>query len=168
MNLFVRLMVFVIIAVAAAWGENAYLQSNSQETARLSVASVNGGTRELAELQQHEAGKNRSLLLTGVGVLAAGILLLGTYRPKPFIRYAPVLLLGGLLLGGCMKAYDKPEYQDVDTSETAFLTIEGDSTQTRAAKWDGRYPTWYFGGGAGNGAGMPKLMVNVPAPTEGH
>jgi regulator of protease activity HflC (stomatin/prohibitin superfamily) len=130
MNLFVRLMVFVIIAVAAAWGENAYLQSVAQESARLSVASVNGGTRELAELQQHEVAKNRSLLLTGIGVLAAGILLLGTYRAKPYVRYAPVLLLGGVMLGGCMKAYDKPEYQDVDTSETAFLIpIEGDSTQ---------------------------------------
>ena len=34
-----------------------------------------------------------------------------------------------LLLGGCMKAYDRPEYVEVDTSETGFLIpLEGDST----------------------------------------
>lgn len=130
MNLFVRLMVFAIVAVAAGWGENAYLRSISQTNVRLSVASVNGGDGEFAELQRHEAQKNRSLWLSGAGVLAVGMSLLGTYRARPYVRYLPVLLLGGLMLGGCMKAYDKPEYQDVDTSETAFLIpIEGDSTQ---------------------------------------
>ena len=38
--------------------------------------------------------------------------------------------LAALLLGGCMKAYDKPEYVEIDTSETGFLIpLEGDSTE---------------------------------------
>jgi len=37
--------------------------------------------------------------------------------------------LAALLLGGCVKSYDKPEYVEIDTSETGFLIpLEGDST----------------------------------------
>lgn len=136
MKLSVRLALFAIIVVLAGVVEGTYLRSISQANARLSVAALNGGQRELQELQRAEARKDLSLTLSGAAVLGAGVVLLGTYRRKTYVRYVragttvAALVVGGLAMGGCMKAYDKPEYQDVDTSETAFLIpIEGDSTQ---------------------------------------
>jgi len=44
-------------------------------------------------------------------------------------RTLPVVLLA-LALGGCVKSYDKPEYVEIDTSETGFLIpLEGDSAK---------------------------------------
>jgi regulator of protease activity HflC (stomatin/prohibitin superfamily) len=130
MKLWLRVVLFTIV-VGAAWaGEGAYVRSISRVNAALSVAAVNGGERQLQALQDHEAEKNEGLWAFGAVVVFAGIVLFGTYKPRPYVRYVPALALIGVVGAGCWKPYDKPEYQDVDTSETAFLIpIEGDSTQ---------------------------------------
>jgi len=52
---------------------------------------------------------------------------------KARIFKATALVLGLLCLTGltgCIKPYDKPEYVEIDTSETGFLIpLEGDTTQ---------------------------------------
>lgn len=130
MKLWLRVVLFIVITGAAWAGEEAYVRSVSNVNAALSVAAVNGGERQFQELQRHEALRKECLWVCGAVVVFAGITLFGTYKPRPYVRYVPVVLLVGLVGAGCWKPYDKPEYQDVDTSETAFLIpIEGDSTQ---------------------------------------
>lgn len=59
--------------------------------------------------------------------LVTGWLALRAKR-RTLTRMTPAIF-AALLLGGCMKAYDRPEYVEVDTSETGFLIpLEGDST----------------------------------------
>jgi hypothetical protein len=50
-------------------------------------------------------------------------------------RYLAMGLCGVVLCGGCYRDFDKPEYQEVDTADTAYLVpLEGDTTSQ--AKFD--------------------------------
>ena len=74
--------------------------------AALGVAALNGGDRQLQALQDHEAEKNEGLWAFGAVVVFAGIVLFGTYKPRPYVRYVPVLALIGVVGAGCWKPYD--------------------------------------------------------------
>ncbi len=112
-----------------------------QTGSNVAIAQVNGGEEQWRELLTWHALHQWPNFLAQ-GIIAATL----TWWVKPYIfallracsanraarritRTLPVVLLA-LALGGCVKSYDKPEYVEIDTSETGFLIpLEGDSAK---------------------------------------
>ena len=52
------------------------------------------------------------------------------YVPSFVFAMFLIAISGAFLLSSCVREYDKPEYVEVDTAETAFVVpLEGDGTQ---------------------------------------
>ncbi len=129
------LIVTTSIAESAWWA-----LTQSDRATHLTVAQVNGGEGAWRDLFAWQA------LHQWPGFLAEGIIALilvwwaapyvatavramAATRARRITRVLPLVAVA-FALGGCMKPYDKPEYVEIDTSETGFLIpLEGDSTQ---------------------------------------
>lgn len=107
------------------------------------VAQLNGASAAWGNLLHWQIAQHNLALLPELIILAAGLILLGPpairhlrqqlHRPsltRLIRRIAPVFIaIAALSLGAC-KPYDKPEYAEIDTSETGFLIpLEGDGTK---------------------------------------
>ncbi|MGN6507304.1 MAG: SPFH domain-containing protein [Tepidisphaeraceae bacterium] len=127
-------------STAALWAGLAIYDARvqPQQAAHDSVAALNGGAVQQSRLRDDESIKNTLELLAGLWTMGAlAIVVLSFYParwritiPRPAKRAAGVTAIGGLLLtqGGCWRPYDTPEYENVDTAETAFVVpLEGDS-----------------------------------------
>ncbi|MGN6625877.1 MAG: SPFH domain-containing protein, partial [Tepidisphaeraceae bacterium] len=137
-NGMVRLL--ALSSTAALWAGLAIYDAHvqPQQAAHDSVAALNGGAVQQRRLRDDESIKNTLELLAGLWTTGAlAIVALSFYPdrwritiPRPAKRAAGVTAIGGLLLtqGGCWRPYDTPEYENVDTAETAFVVpLEGDS-----------------------------------------
>ena len=144
-----RLMVFGIVAAALWATENWWLGTQQAETsAQLALNQFNGGERAAHEMRAFHALKDNVHLLTAFATILAAVVTLGPLlrRLGARLQASPLSArirkaLGGIapiiiavtvlaLTSGCMKAYDKPEFVEIDTSETGFLIpLEGDTTQ---------------------------------------
>jgi hypothetical protein len=121
------LVIAVVIAVERAW-LNAIQPDLSKQ---LAIAQVNGDDTALRDLRLFEGYKEGANIVTGFVILCAAWLLAS--RPGFGARRSRIRVLLGLIaipfvLGGCVRPYDRPEYAEIDTSETGFLIpLEGDS-----------------------------------------
>jgi len=140
-----RIIIFGLV-VAAIWAaESLWLSARQPEISKsLALQQVNGGTSAARTLREFEALKD------GVHVLAGGIIVLvgvacfsstlrkGLAQLREHLSQSRSCNLG-LVLGsalvlvgtsGCVRPYDRPEYAEIDTSETGFLIpLEGESTE---------------------------------------
>ena len=129
----------IIIASIAntAWLVLAQPQTGS----KVAIAQVNGAEDQWRELLTWHAMHQWPNFLAQ-GIIATTL----AWWVKPYVgaflrawsanrtarritRMLPLVALT-LTLSGCVKSYDKPEYVEIDTSETGFLIpLEGDSTK---------------------------------------
>ena len=139
-----RIVIFGLIAGSLWTAELIWLTARQPDiSATLALRQLNGGADAARRLREFETFKDVSTEVAIVLTLLAARLCFGsvirrnlglTMRPlKRFGQRAQLLLLPGslgliLLTSGCIKAYDTPEYLEIDTSETGFLIpLEGDS-----------------------------------------
>jgi hypothetical protein len=143
-----RIILFGVLAASLWTAENWWLNTQQADvSARLALNQFNGDAAS-QQLRAFQSLKDVVQLAAGLATLVAAVFLLGPLVRKGFRHFRQSNLgvwlgkrFGGasalvalaalpLLLGGCMRAYDKPEYVEIDTSETGFLiSLEGDGTQ---------------------------------------
>lgn len=134
-----RIVVLVLMAVAVWTSENSWLNLKQTESARrLAVEQLNGG--DFTELALRRSDSLQDLIpvtgslllgLTALWAFSPMARALGRARATRLLRRGAALgTLAVLpLLSGC-KPYDRPEYVEIDTSETGFLIpLEGDTSQ---------------------------------------
>lgn len=127
-----KLVVFVLVMTVVLVLERAWLNAIQPDVSKqLAIAQVNGDETALRNLRLFEGYKERANIVTVFVILCAAWLLaarpgFGARRSRIEILLALTLIPLGL--GGCMRPYDRPEYAEIDTSETGFLIpLEGDS-----------------------------------------
>jgi hypothetical protein len=141
-----RMMVFGLVAATMWAGENIWLAAyQPQISTGLAVRQVNGGIAAATELREFEALKDSVhivagcvMLLTALvcfgpwlrRVIHAGLDSVGRTRIGRLLGGATLPLLAAMVLtSGCMRPFDRPEYVEIDTSDTGFLIpLEGDTT----------------------------------------
>jgi len=143
-----RIILFGVLAASLWTAENWWLSTQQAElSAKLAVNQFNGDVAA-HQLRVFQSLKDNVHLATAALMVFAAVFLLGPLVPKMVEhlsetqlgvrlgkwlgKAATLVVLVSLpaLLSGCMKAYDKPEYVEIDTSETGFLIpLEGDGTQ---------------------------------------
>jgi hypothetical protein len=135
-----RLMMFLVV-VTAVWSLETWWINSLQPdvSTRFALRQLDGSNADAGRLRTFEAAKDGVHVLAGMITVLAGLLCFGRELrtvigriAARFAKAAPIAI-GALLvagLTGCMKPYDKPEFVEVDTSETGFLIpLEGDATQ---------------------------------------
>src|SRR6266566_7452988 len=143
-------MVLFVMAVAILWtGENWWLNTwQAEHSARLALGQISGGDGEARELRSFQWRKDRVHVVSLAGTLLAAVILFAPGGRRMIRRVAGTSMarrlrshLGAVamlsiavpalvLTNGCVKPYDRPEYIEIDTSETGFLIpLEGDSAQ---------------------------------------
>ena len=143
-----RIILFGVLAASLWTTENWWLNTQQADlSAKLAVNQFNGDVAA-HQLRAFQSLKDNVQLATGLVTLLAAVVLLGPLARKTVQQLREsqfgarlgrwfgkatalvTLVLLPALLSGCMKAYDKPEYVEIDTSETGFLIpLEGDGTQ---------------------------------------
>src|SRR5262249_40349086 len=134
-----RTLLFFLVLLAVGVIETAWLSGRQPRTATaFALQQLNGGNGDAATLRRFEAGKDVVHILAGAITLLAAWLCFGRYAKAAFdkikarlFKVTPVVVGGLCLVGasGCMKPYDKPEFVEIDTSDTGFLIpLEGDAT----------------------------------------
>jgi hypothetical protein len=125
-------MVFVLVTAGAIATEQLWLNAIQPEVStHLAIDQVNGDAGNFRQLRMFEVYKDIANLITIVVLFVAGLLVLRHKRThwKRQTRLLPIACLGALMMGGCIRPYDRPEYAEIDTSETGFLIpLEGDTT----------------------------------------
>ena len=143
-----RLILFTLVMLAVWSFETWWLNSRQPEiSTKLALRQFDGTNSTAANLRQFDAGKDAvHLMAFAISALTAWLcfgaqakMAFGKIRAR-VLKAMPVLI--GLLcvsaLTGCMKPYDKPEFVEVDTSETGFLIpLEGDATQQEKFQSEG-------------------------------
>ncbi|TAL02760.1 MAG: hypothetical protein EPO07_06975 [Verrucomicrobia bacterium] len=144
-----RLMMFGMVTATLWMAENWLLSTQQADlSARLALNQFNGGNSAARELRSFQSLKDSVQLATALLTLVAAVFTLGPVARKfaDRISASPLgarlrkvfgstasVIVAVTALGftsGCIKAYDKPEYVEIDTSETGFLIpLEGDGTQ---------------------------------------
>lgn len=135
-----RLILFGLLTLGIWSVETWWLSSRQPEIARaLALRQFNGANTDAAALRWFESGKDAAPMMAGALTLLAAWLCLGGYARaacqwlKLRGRKTAPLCMGVVCLAGltgCMKPYDKPEFVEIDTSETGFLIpLEGDTAQ---------------------------------------
>ncbi len=138
-----RIIIFGLIAGSLWTAETLWLATRQPEiSVTLAIAQVNGGDEAMKRLREFETLKDVSIQATLIlSLFAAWVcfdsvirrnLGLVMYSVNRFARRSHLMFLTACLgltslNSGCLKAYDRPEYKEIDTSETGFLIpLEGD------------------------------------------
>jgi SPFH domain/Band 7 family protein len=135
-----RLMTFAAITLAVWTFEIWWLNRRQPDlSTTLALRQFDGTNQNAAEFRQFEAGKDAAPMVAGAITLLAAWLCFGRYVRTAWAwartRWSKAVpIIAGLLclagMTGCVKPYDKPEFVEIDTSETGFLIpLEGDVTQ---------------------------------------
>jgi hypothetical protein len=140
-----RIITFSLLAAILWTAETIWLTSRQPEFSKaLALQQVNGGDDTARHLREFEMLKDGLHVLTGTLTLfaalvcfntwlRAGILTLFQKLSQTGLHGLLMLLCSAPLLGvttGCVRPFDRPEYVEIDTSETGFLIpLEGDSTE---------------------------------------
>ncbi len=122
------------IIIAASVADTVWLAWAQPKIAtRLALEQVNGGAPEWRELLAWQATHQWPHFVAQV-VVAATIawwvwpFVVAFLRAKGARKTLLPLLLAASTLTGCVRSYDKPEYVEIDTSETGFLIpLEGNT-----------------------------------------
>lgn len=135
-----RLITFAAIT-CAVWAFETWWFNSRQPgiSTTLALRQFDSTNRNAANLREFEAAKDAAPMAAGAITILAAWLCFGRFAKQAFrnlsariMKTAPVALGFFLLvtMTGCMKPYDKPEFVEIDTSETGFLIpLEGDGTQ---------------------------------------
>ncbi|MDB6066009.1 MAG: Band 7 protein [Pedosphaera sp.] len=136
-----RIMLFAWFAVTV-WAAEIWWLTGSQPAvaAKLAIGQLNGDDSAAMAMRMFNASQGSVHFVAGMAILLAGILFFGkdvvsvlAKLKGRLFRVATVVVLGlfsAFGLTGCLKSYDRPEYVEIDTSETGFLIpLEGDGTQ---------------------------------------
>jgi hypothetical protein len=138
---------FGMVAAVIWTSENWWLSTQQADwSARLALNQFNNSTVNARELRAFQSLKDSVEIGAALATLLAAALAFGpaarrlaeaagktpvAMRLKKFLRGAMPVIAGCaaiLCLGGCIKSYDRPEYVEIDTSETGFLIpLEGDT-----------------------------------------
>ena len=130
-----------LLLLVTSGAEFWWLSSQQPDTStQLAVEQLNGTNASSANLRVFESGKSMVLTITGGSSLLAVLVLAGSalgplarkFSSRSWRQAGSTLscIVALALLTGCMKPYDRPEYVEIDTSETGFLIpLEGDATQ---------------------------------------
>lgn len=144
-----RIMLFGALAAAIWTAENWWLNTQQADTStRLALEQFNDSAQDARALRSFQSLKDGVHLGAALATLLAAMFTLGPLarrlgrmalntpagaRVRKFLGgAAPVIvaLTALLFTTGCVKSYDRPEYVEIDTSETGFLIpLEGDNTQ---------------------------------------
>src|SRR6266446_2530511 len=127
-----KLIVFVMVTAVVIALERVWLNAIQPDVSRqLAIAQLNGDDATLRQLRLFEGYKDGANIVTIFVILGAAWLL--AWRPRfgarrPRIEVLLAFLVASFASGGCVRPYDRPEYGEIDTSETGFLIpLEGDS-----------------------------------------
>lgn len=138
-----RIVVFVTAAATLWTAENWWLNTRQADTATaLALAQLSGSNPPALALREFIATKDSLHVGMGVLTLLLAWACFGTWAKTVwakgrarFAKAAALLVLASLTLFGvgCMKPFDRPEYIEIDTSDTGFLIpLEGETAaQTR-------------------------------------
>jgi hypothetical protein len=140
-----RIVIFGLLAAVLWTAENIWLSARQPEISKaLALQQVNGGDQAARHLREFELLKDGLHVLTGTLTLLAalacfstgirrGMLTLHQKLSQSRVHGVLALLCSVSLLSlttGCVRQFDRPEYIEIDTSETGFLIpLEGDSTE---------------------------------------
>jgi hypothetical protein len=140
-----RIVIFGIVAAALWTAETLWLSARQPEISRaLALQQLNGGADAARHLREFEALKDGLHVLAGGVTLLAALACFGAWFRRGLAiawqrmsranfrmvsaMLCPIAVLA--LASGCVRQYDRPEYIEVDTSETGFLIpLEGDTTE---------------------------------------
>jgi hypothetical protein len=133
-----RLIVFALVMFGVWSLETWWIASRQPEVStKLALRQFDGSDASAANVRQFEAGKEAAPMIAfAISVLAAWLCFGSQIKAVFAWLKTRVLKAGSVIIGllcvagltGCMKPYDKPEFVDVDTSETGFLIpLEGDA-----------------------------------------
>jgi hypothetical protein len=129
------LIITTSLAESAWWA-----LSQPDRATHVAVAQVNGGEAAWRDLLAWQTFHQwPGFLAEGIVAIilgwwaapyvAASVRMLAASRARRITRVLPLVAVA-FASGGCVKPFDKPEYVEIDTSETGFLIpLEGDSTQ---------------------------------------
>jgi len=140
-----RIIIFATVTAILWTAESLWLSSRQPEISKaLALQQINGGTNAARRLREFESLKDSLHVLVGTLVVFAAIGCFNAALRKGFAhfwqRLSQARLHGLLALAssisllalttGCIRQYDRPEYIEIDTSDTGFLIpLEGDSTE---------------------------------------
>jgi hypothetical protein len=135
-----RLILFTMVVVAVWSLDTWWLNSRQPEiSTAFALRQFDGTNSSAAQLREFEAAKDAAHVAAWWATgLAAGLCfgrpLKGAFDRIRARAFKSTSVIAGLLcvmaLSGCMKPYDKPEFVEVDTSETGFLIpLEGDAAR---------------------------------------
>ena len=130
-----KLVVLGVVIVMAVAIERLWLNAVQPQLAtQVAIKQLNGDNAAFRQLRLFETYKGLADAAVLVVIIGAGWWL--AFRPrKTYKDWPPLLLLGALLLfsfSGCVRAFDTPEYSEIDTSETGFLIPLEGNTATQA------------------------------------
>ncbi len=139
-NLAGRILLFGLCS-GLVWAAEAWWLANRQPevSSALAVRQIDGGNAAAADVRAFDAGKNAVQVCVATAVAALALICFGGDARRVWERlgrgWSKAAMIGIGLAGlfgltGCVKPYDRPEYVEIDTSETGFLIpLEGDGTQ---------------------------------------
>lgn len=139
-NLAGRILAFSLFTGLVWAAEAWWLASRQPEVSSdLAVRQIDGGNAAAANVRAFDAGKDAVHVCGATAIVALALICFGgdarRVWEKLSRRWSKAALMGIGLVGlfaltGCVKPYDRPEYVEIDTSETGFLIpLEGDNTQ---------------------------------------
>ncbi len=143
-----RLILFTLVMLAVWSFETWWLNSYQPEiSTTLALRQFDGNGSNAPHLRQFEAAKDGAHMIAfAISVFTAWFCFgaqakVVLSKIKAHLLKATPLIIGLLcisVLTGCMKPYDKPEFIEVDTSETGFLIpLEGDAAQQEKFQSEG-------------------------------
>src|SRR5207302_1335523 len=124
-------IVFVVMMSVAVAMERLWLNALQPQIAtRFAIKQLNGNDNAFRELRLFEAYKS----MADGAILVFALIIAWYLATRPGWpgrgRGSQLLVVIATLFGvtGCIRSYDRPEYTEIDTSETGFLIpLEGDS-----------------------------------------
>ncbi len=135
-----RLVLFTLFTSVVWSAETWWLNASQPQTSTmLALQQLSGGNGSAADLRVFDAGKDAVPVFAGLATLFMAWLCFGEYVRRAVAKLSErrfkattvaLLVFSVFGLTGCLKPYDRPEYIEIDTSETGFLIpLEGDGTQ---------------------------------------
>src|SRR6266478_2522364 len=140
-----RIIIFTTVAAILWTAESLWLSARQPEISKtLALQQINGGTDAARHLREFESLKESVHVLVGTLLVLATIGCFNASLRKGLAHFWQrisqarshgLLVLASsisllTLTSGCMRQFDRPEYIEIDTSDTGFLIpLEGDSTE---------------------------------------
>ena len=132
-----KVSVFVVMVSVAIAVEKAWLNAlQPQIAARVAVEQLNGRDDAFRDLRLFETYKGMAnIIILFVAIATAWWLVRRPrrdHRRRGWLQLVLVSTMSSVALSGCIRPFDRPEYAEIDTSETGFLIPLEGNTATQA------------------------------------